>query len=265
MHLFLLATSDWNSVTLEIEPPPATATIAIEVSPGSAPAGSVAELDASPPKVVNPPAPLASEPPAVSKQDQPPAATEQQPLIVAEARVGERASLASTSATTSVEPAPVEKRAVSEPEVPTPAETAEPATQNRGDAATAVNSSEIAKPDQHISSPQQKETVGPQQSEPPGGGQQPPSIPSVAPQPNPEQASPSVPLPQRAPKAAMEKASPKPAVKEKSASKPAAKHDQPEQETSNTTSRRKPMGLASTDKPSTALTQGQPNWPGADS
>ncbi|HET7446406.1 MAG TPA: hypothetical protein VFJ49_00490 [Methyloceanibacter sp.] len=48
-------------------------------------------------------------------------------------------------------------------------------------------------------------------------------------------------------------------------SKPAAKHDQPEQETSNTTSRRKPMGLAPTDKPSTALTQGQPNWPGADS
>jgi protein TonB len=72
-----------------------------------------------------------------------------------------------------------------------------------------------------------------------------------------------VPLPQRAPKVAVEKASPKPAIKEKPATKLAAKPDQPEQKTSKTTSPRKPMGLAPTDKPST--TQGQPKWPYAGS
>jgi hypothetical protein len=44
-HLFLLATSDWDSATLAIEPsPPTTATISIELSGLSKPTRPVAEL-----------------------------------------------------------------------------------------------------------------------------------------------------------------------------------------------------------------------------
>jgi protein TonB len=260
VRLFLLATSDGNSVTLEIEPPPATATIAIELSPGSAPAGPVAERDALAPAVAQP-TPPAGEPAQTptSAKDQSQVTTEQQPLIVAEARVGNQVPLASANATTSVEPVTEEKRAVSEPTpevtapVLAPGETAV-AKQNRGDAAMGNAGDEIAQPDQQSPAPQKEETAVPRQSGPASDGvEQPASLPSAAPQPKPEQPSPPVRLPQRAPKVAVGKTSPKPAVKEKPAPKLGAK----------TTSPRNPMGLAPAEKPST--TQGQPKFPDANS
>jgi hypothetical protein len=97
-HLFLLATSDWDAPTLNIEPPPATAAISIELSSGSAPAGPVAKLDVTP-------APVAERPAPQSDAPQFTASREEHPQIVAEGHIGDRPALASASATTSVEPA----------------------------------------------------------------------------------------------------------------------------------------------------------------
>jgi periplasmic protein TonB len=96
-HLFLLATSDWDAPTLNIEPPPAAA-ISIELSSGSAPAGPVAKLDVTP-------APVAERPAPQSDAPQFTASREEHPQIVAEGHIGDRPALASASATTSVEPA----------------------------------------------------------------------------------------------------------------------------------------------------------------
>jgi hypothetical protein len=75
MHLFLVATSDWDA---------ATATISIELSSGSAPAGPVAELDGTP-------APVAERPAPQSDAPQFTASRKEHPQIVAEGHIGDSA------------------------------------------------------------------------------------------------------------------------------------------------------------------------------
>ena len=204
-HLFLLATSDWDAPTLNIEPPPATATISIELSSGGAPAGPVVGLDVTPAPVAERSAPQSDAPQFI-------ASTEEHAQIVVEGYIGDRPPLASASATTSVEPATKDK------------------------------------------SLQAAATVEPQQPNAASGDvEKPTPTPIMAAESKPEQPSPQVPLPQRAPRVA----------KEKPASKAAAKREQPEQPTAQATQRWKPMGLAPADKPSLSLTQGQPQRPDA--
>jgi hypothetical protein len=63
MHLFLVATSDWDA---------ATATISIELSSGSAPAGPVAELDVTPAPVAERPAPQSDAPQFTASREEHP-------------------------------------------------------------------------------------------------------------------------------------------------------------------------------------------------
>jgi protein TonB len=77
--------------------------------------------------------------------------------------------------------------------------------------------------------------------------------PIIAAESKPEQPSPQVPLPQRAPGAA----------KEKPVSKPAARPEPREQQTAQAAPRWKPMGLAPADTPLISLLQGQPKRPDA--
>jgi hypothetical protein len=106
-HLFLLATSDWDSATLAIEPsPPTTATISIELSALSKPTRPVAELKVAAAPVAEQPS-LPSKPPqfTASTEVPPQVVTEEQPPIAAEARVGDQTPLASASGNLSVAPA----------------------------------------------------------------------------------------------------------------------------------------------------------------
>lgn len=210
MHLFLVATSDWDA---------ATATISIELSSGSAPAGPVAELDGTP-------APVAERPAPQSDAPQFTASRKEHPQIVAEGHIGDRPPLASASATTSVEPATKNKIAGLTPALevtlPAPTEIAE------HDSAAVVGRTENGRNGEANSATQTA------------------PIPVATAEPKPEQPSP--PLPQRAPRAA----------KEKPASKPAAKPEQREQQTAQAAPRWKPLGLAPADTASISLTQGQP-------
>jgi periplasmic protein TonB len=284
MHIFLLATSDRHSPTLQLGPPVATATPSIELSTGSTLAGPVAELDVARGPVAEEPAPPSEAPKFI-------ASTEEQPQITAEARAGDQAPVASASVALSVAPATKDETAVSglAPEVTSqaPGETAEHGTEDAGDnnadgaaqdgdAVALGEGSEIAQPNQQAPSPRQTEPPQLQQPAPAsdaGDAQQPTptsddveqtaSIAFPAVEPKPEQPSPPVPLPQRAPKAAMKKASQKLAAKEKPAPKLVAKSDQREKESSQITPRWKPMGLAPADKSSISLMQGQPKKPDA--
>jgi periplasmic protein TonB len=96
-HLFLIATSDRDSATLDIAPPPATATISIELSPGSEPVPPAAKRDGAA-------APVAEQPASQSDDPQDRASAGEPPQIVAAARVGDQSPLVSASATTSVTP-----------------------------------------------------------------------------------------------------------------------------------------------------------------
>jgi periplasmic protein TonB len=270
-HLFLLATSDWDSATLAIEPPPpVAATISIDVAP----------------------APVAEQPPLPSASPQVTAPTEEQPQVAAEARVGDQTHLASVSATLSVEPVTKDESAFAAPSLevtspapevasaapeatlpapelasPPPSDTAAADTESAGDdnaesafsegnAVAPANDSEIAQTGQQA--PQKTEAAQPQQPEPVSGGvEQTAPIQLAAAESKSEQPSLQVPLPQRAPRARLEKASPKLAAKEKPAPKPAGKLDWRETERSQATPRGKPMGLAPADKPSISLTQRQ--------
>jgi protein TonB len=263
-HLLLLATSDWDSATLAIQPPlPVAATISIDVAPA--------------PVAEQPPLPSASPQVTVPAEEQPQVATEEQPQVAAEARVGDQTPVASASATLSVEPATKDEStfAAPPPEVTSPAlevassapsETAADGTESaddhnaesafsEGDALAPANDSEIAQTSQRA--PQKTEAAQPQQPQPVSGMvEQTAPIQPAAAEPKPELPSTHVPLPQRAPRAQPEKASPKLAAKEKAAPKLAAKSDQTEG--SQATPRGKPMGLAPADKPSISLTQRQP-------
>jgi protein TonB len=97
-HLFLIVTSDRDSATLDIAPPPATATISIELSPGSEPVPPAAKRDGAA-------APVAEQPASQSDVPQDRASAGEPPQIVAAARVGDQSPLVSASATTSVETA----------------------------------------------------------------------------------------------------------------------------------------------------------------
>jgi periplasmic protein TonB len=276
-HLFLLATSDWDSATLVQPPPPVAATISIDVAPA--------------PVAEQPPLPRTSPQVTVPTEEQPQVATEEQPQIAAEARVGDQTPLASASATLSVEPATKDESAFAAPSLevtspapevasatpeatlpapelasPPPSDTAAAGiesavddnaerTFSEGNAVAPANDSEIAQTGQQA--PQ--EAAQPQQPEPVSGGvEQTAPIQLAAAEPKSEQPSLRVPLPQRAPRAQREKASPKLAAKEKPAPKPAGKLDWREMERSQATPRGKPMGLAPADKPSISLTQRQP-------
>jgi TonB family protein len=258
MHLFLLATADRHSPT---DSPIATATQSIELSTGSTPAESVADLDVAR-------GPVDEEPDPRSQAPQFTASTQEQPQIIAEARVGDHARFALASATISLEPTPKDESAVSEftPEVtsPMPGETAEHGTEDvgddntdsappEGDAVAPEGSSEIPQPHQPTASPQQiaeaaqlqppepagdspivrpnqqassqeTEAAQPQQSDQATDGvEKKTSIQIAAVEPKPKQPRPQVSLPQGAPKAMTEKASRKLTAKEKAAPKLAAK------------------------------------------
>ena len=106
-HLFLLATSDWDSATLAIEsPPPVAATISIDVAPA--------------PIAEQPPLPSASPQFTAPTEEQPQVATEEQPQIAAEARLGDQTPLASASARLSIEPAIKDESAPLEVTSPAP-------------------------------------------------------------------------------------------------------------------------------------------------
>lgn len=106
-HLFLLATSDWDSATLAIEPPPpVAATISIDVAPA--------------PIAEQPPLPSASPQFTTPMEEQPQVATEEQPQIAAEARLGDQTPLASASARLSIEPAIKDESAPLEVTSPAP-------------------------------------------------------------------------------------------------------------------------------------------------
>jgi periplasmic protein TonB len=264
-HLFLLATSDWDSPTLDIEPPAATPAISIELSTGnSKPAGPIAQFD------VAPEAPAVQPPSQPSEPEHVTASTPDHADVAAEPPVSDQTPLASENDRVSPLPAPEELTAASEPtpevKSPAPSETAEPDMQNAG------NSAESAGPQEEVVSPQvasegrasisqsNPQEPSPQAAEVPdphqpvsGGIEQTASILTAASDAKPEQPSLQVPLPQHAPKA----------TKEKPAPKLAAKPDQRDEETSETAPRWKPMALAPADKPSVSLSQGQLKRPDA--
>jgi periplasmic protein TonB len=264
-HLFLLATSDWDSPILVIEPPPATPAISIELSTGSSkPAGPITQLD------VAPEAPVASPPSQPSETDDLTASTPDQPPTAAEAPVGGQTPLSPGDAV-STGPTTEEQAAASaaNPVVqsPAPSETAELGAQSAGDnkadsagpqrdavspQVASEDQAAISEPNPQGPSPQQAEVASPHQPVS-DGIEETASILTAASDAKPEQPSPQVPLPQRAPRA----------TKEKPAPKLAAKPDQREEQTSQATPRWKPMGLAPADKPSISLTQGQPKRPDA--
>ena len=264
-HLFLLATSDWESPSLVIEPPPATPAISIELSTGSGkPAGPIAQLD------VAPEAPAASRPSQPSEAGDVTASTPDHPDVAVEAPVGDQTPL-SQGDEVAAEPATEEQAAASDtnPRVqsPAPSETAElgaqsagdnnaPSAGPQGDAISPQVASEgqaaISQPDPQEPSPQQAEVAAPHQPVS-DGIEETASILTAASDARPEQPSPQVPLPQRARKA----------TKEKPAPKLAAKPDQRDEETSQAARRWKPMGLAPADKPSISLSQGQQKRPDA--
>jgi protein TonB len=263
-HLFLLATSDWDSPTLVVEPPPATPAISIELSTGhSKPAGPMAQLD------VAPEAPASQPPSLPSETENLTASTPDRPDLAAEAPVSDQTPL-SPSDEVSTGPATEEQAAASDanPVVKSlaPSETAElaqSAGDNKADSAgpqgDAVSSQvasegrpQISEPNPQEPSPRQAEVADPHQPVS-SGIEQTASILTAASDAKPEQPSPQVPLPQRAPKA----------TKEKPVPKLAAKPDQLHQETSQAAQRWKPMGLAPADKPSISLSQGQPKRPDA--
>jgi len=282
-HLFLLATSDWDSATLAIEPPPpVAATISIDVAPA--------------PIAEQPPLPSASPQFTTPMEEQPQVATEEQPQITAEARLGDQTPLASASARLSIEPAikdetaplevtspaPEVASAAHEATLPAP-ELASPAPSeiaadgaaravednaesafSEGNALAPVDESAIAQTSQQT--PQETEEVQAQQPEPVSGAvEQTAPIEIAAAEPKSEQPSPLVPRPERAPRAQLKKAPPKLAAKEKPAPTLAAKPSPRQTERSQVTPREKPMGLAPADKPSISLTQGQPKKPDAGS
>ena len=278
-HLFLLATSDWDSATLAIEPPPpVAATISVDVAPS--------------PIAEQPPLPSASPKFTAPTEEQPQVATEEQPQIAAEIRLGDQTPLASASARLSIEPAIKDETAPLEvtspaPEVasaaheatlpapelasPAPSEVAADGAAlaiednaesafSEGNALAPVDDSAIAQTSQQT--PQETEAVQAQQPEPVSGAvEQTAPIEIAAAEPKSEQPSPLVPRPERAPRAQLKKAPPKLAAKEKPAPTLAAKPSPRQTERSQVT----PMGLAPADKPSIGLTQGQPKKPDAGS
>jgi protein TonB len=264
-HLFLLATSDWDSPTLVVEPPPATPAISIELSTGnSKPAGPIAQLDLAPE------APAGSPPSQPDEAEEVTASTPDHPNAAAEAPVSDQTPLSQSDAV-STEPATKEQAATSDAiaavQSPAPSETAELGAQNagdnsadsvgpQGDAVSPQVASEgrapISEPNPQEPSPQQAEAADPQQPVS-GGIEETASTLTAASDAKPEQPSLQVPLPQRAPRA----------TKEKPAPKLAAKPDQRDEETSQAARRWKPMGLAPADKPSISLSQGLAKRPDA--
>jgi protein TonB len=130
-HLFLLATADWNSATLEVAPSPAPApAVSIETSTRPRPAGPIAQLDVAPASVSAPP-------PAQREETQDAIASMLQQPPAAAPPVGDQTPLGAENDTGSIKPAAEEQDAVAEatpdaPEVnaptaqpPAPAETAE--------------------------------------------------------------------------------------------------------------------------------------------
>jgi periplasmic protein TonB len=253
------------------------ATISIDVAPA--------------PVAEQPPPPSASPQFTAPTEEQPQVATEEQPQVAAEARVGDQTPLTSASATLSVEPATKDESAFAAPSLevtspapevasaapeatlpapelasPPPSDTAAAGTESAGDdnaesafsegnALVPANDSEIAQTSHQAPT----EAAQPQQPEPVSGVvEQTAPIQPAAAEPKPQQPSLHVPLPQRAPRAQLEKASPKLAAKKKPAPKAAGKLDPRETERTQVTPRGKPMGLAPADKPSISLTQRQP-------
>jgi periplasmic protein TonB len=214
-------------------------------------------------------------------------ALEERPHITAEARVGGQTPLASAAANLSAKPA-------KEATPSSAAEIAEQGTYGAGansvdragtgeNAARSLSDSEIAQPNAQASSQQHAKAPEPQQQaedntpvaqarkqaqssettqpQPPDGTvEQTATIPIAVAEQKPELSSPKVPLPQRAPRAAMKKASQKLAAKEKSAPKRTANP-----ENSQVTPLWKPIGVARAEKASISFTYGHPKPPDAGS
>ena len=288
-HLFLLATADWDSATLEVEPPAPAPSIAIELSTGSTPTGPVAQLEVAPetPTALPAPQPEAAEETSASAQDEPPTA--------AALSVGDQTPLDQEKDAAPIEPAGEGQDTIADatPEAnppltqsPAPVETTETGAHEAGDAVAdsdspledaappAVASEDLAPvPEQNAQapSPQQAEATEPQEKV--GDGlERTASILTTALEAKPEQPGPQVPLPQRAPRPAVEKPAPKFAAKPeqklavkpeqklaaKLEQKPAAKPEQKDEKSPEAAQQWKPMALAPADKPSASLTQGQP-------
>jgi protein TonB len=277
-HLFLLVASDWDSATLAIETsPPVAATISIDVSP--APVAEQPPLSSASPQFTAP------------TEEHPQLAAEEQPRIAAEASLGDQTPRAWASATLSVKPAtqdesaPVEvtslapEMASAAPEAtlpapelasPAPSETANDtesavddnaeSASSEGNALATLDDSEIAQTSQQT--PQEIGAAQAQQPEPVSVVGQTAPIQVAAAEPNSEQPSSHVSLPQQAPRPQVEKAPPKTA-KKKPGPKLAGKSRQTERP--QVEAREKWMGLAPADKPSISLTQGQPKKPDAGS
>src|SRR6185312_3237099 len=98
-HLFLIETADWNTQTLEVEPPPEAApTVSINLSTGSKPQGPTAQLDIAPASV------RAPQPSPPNGSQDLTASTPGQPPFVAEPVVGDQAPLASENDANSIAP-----------------------------------------------------------------------------------------------------------------------------------------------------------------